>query len=119
MASDLYAPDAQFQDPFTAVRGADAIGEYLTNAYLNVIECRFDFGTPVIDEMRMCQPWIMHVRHRRLRSGQPLVVEGNSVLQWNDEQLEFHRDYFDAGQLLYENVPVLGPAVRWLRRHAG
>lgn len=119
MASDLYAPEGHFQDPFATVRGADAIGEYLTNAYLNVIDCRFDFGPPVIDGVRMCQPWIMQVRHRRLKGGQPLRVDGNSVLQWDGELLVFHRDYFDAGQLLYENVPVLGSAVRWLRRHAG
>jgi hypothetical protein len=27
-----------------------------------------------------------------------------------------HRDYFDAGALLYEHLPVLGTLIGWLKR---
>jgi hypothetical protein len=27
-----------------------------------------------------------------------------------------HRDYFDAGALLYQHVPVVGSMIRWLHR---
>ncbi|HCW90926.1 MAG TPA: transcriptional regulator, partial [Marinobacter sp.] len=34
------------------------------------------------------------------------------------QRIGYHRDYFDAGQLLYENVPVLGRMIRWIRGQA-
>ncbi|QHF41154.1 transcriptional regulator [Pseudomonas sp. S34] len=30
-----------------------------------------------------------------------------------------HRDYFDAGALLYEHLPVLSRAIAWLKRRLG
>ena len=33
-----------------------------------------------------------------------------------DGKVERHRDYFDAGALLYQHVPLLGSAIRWLQR---
>jgi len=30
-----------------------------------------------------------------------------------------HRDYFDAGAMLYEHLPVVGRVVSWLKRRIG
>ncbi|WP_228141680.1 hypothetical protein [Marinobacter sp. X15-166B] len=61
-------------------------------------------------------PWVMHLRHKRIRGGAEIKVDGISQLRIVDGGITLHRDYFDAGQLLYENLPVLGGAVRWLRK---
>jgi hypothetical protein len=26
-----------------------------------------------------------------------------------------HRDYFDVSDLIYERIPAVGPAVRWIK----
>ena len=53
----------------------------------------------------------------RLNRGQLISLEGCSLLRWNaDGKVERHRDYFDAGALLYQHVPLLGSAIRWLQR---
>ncbi|TVP58677.1 MAG: nuclear transport factor 2 family protein [Halomonadaceae bacterium] len=114
----VYAPGVSFRDPFVEIQGLDALETYFTGAYSNVIACQFDYGQPLINGDRVALPWVMHLQHRKLRSGQELIVDGMSHLHLHKHLVIYHRDYFDAGQLLYENVPLLGSAVRWLRRHA-
>ena len=46
--------------------------------------------------------------------GQPITLQGCSCLHWRD-RVHFHQDYFDAGALLYEHLPVMGTAIRWLK----
>lgn len=111
----VYSPDVQFTDPFTSVQGLDALGRYLDSAYGNVIGCRFDFGRLAIDDDQVAVPWVMYLRHKRLRGGQEIRVDGISHLVVRNQRVIMHRDYFDAGQLLYENLPLLGRAVRFVR----
>ena len=35
-----------------------------------------------------------------------------------DGLIEFHRDYWDAAEELYEKLPLLGGLMRWLKRRA-
>ena len=60
----------------------------------------------------------MHTSHPRLAGGQLIEVEGCSFLLWRDRVYR-HRDYFDAGALLYEHLPVLGRVIAWLKRRMG
>ncbi|WP_148862914.1 nuclear transport factor 2 family protein [Marinobacter fonticola] len=116
--SSVYASNVRFTDPFVSIQGLDELTEYFGGAYANVISCGFTFDEPMGSDIDICLPWTMTLRHRRIRRGSPVTVEGISHLRIVDDRVAFHRDYFDAGQLLYENVPVLGTAVRWLRKYA-
>lgn len=40
-------------------------------------------------------------------------------LHFTDHKVYRHRDYFDAGSLIYEHLPVLGRAIAWLKRRMG
>ena len=62
--------------------------------------------------------WVMSYRHPRLAGGQVIRVSGCSHLLWRDKVYR-HRDYFDAGALLYEHLPVLGRVIAWLKRRMG
>lgn len=114
----VYGHDVIFTDPFVSVHGLDELSDYFTGAYANVISCSFAFDEAIHGDHSVCLPWTMTLRHKRIRRGQPVQVEGISRLRIVDDKVVLHRDYFDAGQLLYENVPVLGTAVRWLRKYA-
>lgn len=115
----VYGEDIQFQDPFGKVAGLDALTEYMAGAYRNVLHCQFRFGDPVIQQRWCSIPWVMELRHKRINHGRSVFVDGISHLEIRDGKVRFHRDYFDAGQLLYENLPVVGSAIRWLKRQAG
>ncbi|NMT63675.1 nuclear transport factor 2 family protein [Marinobacter orientalis] len=117
--SSVYSDNVRFTDPFSSVEGIDELTEYFAGAYANVISCGFDFGEPVISGENVCIPWVMHLQHRRIRKGKPVKVDGISQLAIRNGHVAFHRDYFDAGQLLYENLPVMGGVIRWIRNQAG
>jgi hypothetical protein len=57
----------------------------------------------------------MTYRHPRLKQGEPILVQGCSHLLWTDDKVFQHRDFFDAGALLYEHLPVMGRMIRWLK----
>lgn len=115
----VYSGDVRFQDPFLTVDGIEELTRYFSGAYSNVTSCTFDFGDPVINGRDVCIPWIMRLRHKRIRNGQQVNVDGISQITIHGGKVTSHRDYFDVGQLLYENLPVLGKAIRWIRSQAG
>jgi limonene-1,2-epoxide hydrolase len=116
--SSVYSDDIIFTDPFSTVRGLAELTRHLDSSYQNVISCRFEFGLPVVDKQQVALPWIMYLRHKRLNKGVLVTVDGLSLLRIDGQRIGYHRDYFDAGQLLYENVPVLGRMIRWIRGQA-
>ena len=50
---------------------------------------------------------------------QPSPFEPFSTPNWlkpkQRDRVHFHQDYFDAGALLYEHLPLMGGAIRWLK----
>ncbi|SFN48480.1 nuclear transport factor 2 family protein [Marinobacter pelagius] len=115
----VYSEGIRFQDPFGRVTGLDELTHYFAGAYKNVISCRFEFEPAVANGASVALPWVMKLRHRRIRGGREISVDGISHLEIEDGRVSFHRDYFDAGQLLYENLPALGRVVRWIKGQAG
>ncbi|WP_460120937.1 nuclear transport factor 2 family protein [Pseudomonas sp. S2_C03] len=115
----LYTADVHFTDPLHDVQGLETLRRYFTALYANVSELRFDFhGFDQIAEGEGYLRWVMSYRHPRLAGGRLIRVDGCSYLRWRDKVYR-HRDYFDAGALLYEHVPVLGRAIAWLKRRMG
>ena len=116
---ELYTADVHFTDPLHDVLGLETLRRYFTALYASVSELRFDFhGFDQIAEGEGYLRWVMSYRHPRLAGGRLIRVDGCSHLRWRDKVYR-HRDYFDAGALLYEHVPVLGRAIAWLKRRMG
>jgi hypothetical protein len=113
---ELYSDDVRFTDPLHEVHGLAAMRRYFAELYSQVSELRFDFhGFDQVREGEGYLRWTMHYAHPRLNKGRILHVEGCSHLAWHDKVYR-HRDYFDAGALLYEHLPVMGQAIGWLKR---
>lgn len=117
--ADLYSEDIRFQDPLGTVNGLDELTHYFAGAYANVVDCRFEFGEAVVQGESAALPWVMHLRHKRIRKGREVQVQGISHLRIRDGRVYYHRDYFDAGEMLYENLPVIGGVIRWIKGQAG
>lgn len=116
---DVYSEDIRFADPLGSAEGIDALTHYFAGAYENVISCRFVFDDSVVQGRLASIPWVMHLRHKRIRGGREIQVAGISHLEVEQGKVCYHRDYFDAGQLLYENLPVVGGVIRWVKGYAG
>lgn len=119
----IYSDDVVFEDPLHRVEGLSALRRYFAGLVEGLDECRFEF-TDVLTESASGQGgqavlfWTMHYRHRKLRGGAPLSLAGSSHLKFTDRVI-YHRDYFDAGAMLYEHVPVLGFVIGKLKARLG
>lgn len=116
----IYAESIRFVDPAHEIVGLDRLRAYFGGLYANVASIDFDFRC----EMRLGDAgyvqWRMTFSHRRLKGGRPIHVDGASYLQFDStDKVCFHRDYFDLGAMLYEQLPVLGTVVAALKRRLG
>lgn len=116
--AEVYSEQVRFADPFSTVEGLENLQAYFDKVYTNVTACRFEFGDTLVSGDQACVEWTMHLQHPRLRRGRELNVRGISRLTITEGRVCYHRDYFDAGELLYENLPLLGSAVRLVRSFA-
>lgn len=111
----LYSDDVRFQDPLHKIHGLPAMRAYFEQLYANVEDLRFQFhGYDQLAPGAGYLRWTMTYRHPRLNGGKPIDVDGCSHLLWHD-RVYAHRDYFDAGALLYEHLPVMGRIIKWLK----
>ncbi|HRP34593.1 MAG TPA: nuclear transport factor 2 family protein [Gammaproteobacteria bacterium] len=111
----VYADDVLFEDPLHRVEGLAALTEYFERMYAGVESISFEFGEVIDAPGQAMLTWTMRMTHRRLRPGEPLALPGASHIRY-DQRVHYHRDYFDAGALLYERLPLLGTVVRAVRR---
>lgn len=58
----------------------------------------------------------MHWSHPRIAGGDPLELPGCSVVDTEKGLITRQRDYYDAGEMIYEHLPPLGWAVRGVKR---
>lgn len=112
---EIYRNDIQFRDPFHAIDGLNKLTAYYQRLMHNLTECRFEFHHSVETETEAVLFWTMHYRHKSIAGGKPLLLQGNSHLKFN-ERVFFHRDYFDAGEMLYEHLPLIGGVIRHVKR---
>lgn len=116
LVDELYEADVRFDDPFHRIDGREALRAYYARMYAGVLGIRFDFSDETVGADDLVLYWTMRYRHARLRGGAEISLEGCSRLVYGETgRIARHRDYFDAGALLYEHVPLLGRAVRLIR----
>ena len=115
--AELYHDDMVFTDPLHTIQGLAAMRDYCANLYANVRHIDFTFHhCQQLSDTEAVLRWTMTFQHPRLQRGKPIAVEGCSFVQFRGDKVYRHRDYFDAGALLYEHLPLLGRLIAWLKR---
>lgn len=110
----IYEEGVIFIDPFHEIKGVRNLVPYFEKLYRNIESCKFDFLNEYSLESSAMITWIMTFSHKSLGKKQ-IVVPGSTEIHFN-EKIYYHRDYFDAGKMVYENVPLVGPAVNYIKR---
>ncbi|MDQ7730886.1 nuclear transport factor 2 family protein [Halomonas sp. SpR8] len=114
---EVYTDDIIFSDPLHKIEGIKALERYFSTMYENVEACQFSYHTRQLQGQQAFVTWTMSFVHPKLASGRRIEVEGCSALTFaNDGRVSQHRDYFDAGAMLYEHLPLMGSAIRWLKK---
>jgi len=112
--ASIYDKNIKFVDPFHEVNGLETLMGYFSRLYRNVESCDFEFKEIYKSNSSAMVTWNMLLKHKSL-SKHPIDVPGSTEIHFN-EKIHYHRDYFDAGKMLYENVPLIGSAVRFLKK---
>ena len=115
----LYTEDVHFEDPAHALQGRKALLDYFASLFKNLDSCSFKFHQTLICDADIFMSWTMFISHPKLRNGETIRVEGGSFLKTRYGRIFYHRDYFDLGAMLYENLPALGVIVRKIKQGLG
>ncbi len=109
----LYHQDVVFKDPIHEIRSISAVHAYFVKSGEGLQECRFTYLDQLATEHNAYIKWDMHFKHPKLGT-ECHTVRGMTNIQFNDK-IFYHEDVYDMGQMLYEKVPVMGLAVRWIK----
>ena len=111
----IYHQQVEFQDPAHTLVGLDNLEAYFESLYTNLSTCTFVINKILQDGDEAAIYWSMSFSHPKLSKGKAILVEGTSLIQGTEDKVIKHRDYVDFGAMLYEHVPVIGHAVRFLK----
>jgi len=111
----IYEPDIIFKDPVHQIEGLDALTDYMQTMYANVQQCSFTYLDEIVADDRAVVKWDMEFRHRKLSGGKSITVRGVTIVEFR-ELICTHEDIFDLGSMIYENVPIVGMQIRYLKQ---
>ena len=119
--SDIYRNDIVFQDPLHHITGLANLSSYYQGMLDGLESCRFEFTQQLVEEALDSKDshavlfWTMHYQHKKIAQGKPLSITGNSHIRY-DDKVFYHRDYFDAGAMLYEHLPIMGFVIKQIKK---
>jgi hypothetical protein len=113
-----YANDVWFNDTLKEIQGLAQLAPYLRHSAEAVEAC-----TVRIDEIigngngDYFARWSMMIRFKRFARGEDTHSIGISQLRFDrDGLVVFHQDFWNAADGLFQYVPVLGAAIRAIKR---
>ncbi len=114
----VYTAEAFFKDPFNEVRGVPAIARIFGHMFNQVDDARFVVTTQVAQGDSAFLTWDFRFRMKRFSRSEQCIRGATHLRFAADGRVNFHRDYWDAAEELYEKLPLLGSFMRLLKRAA-
>ena len=111
----FYSKDIVFIDPAHQLSGILALKSYFADLLQNTQECRFVINAVNQENNTFFLTWCMVYRHKRINRGREVSVEGISKIVIEDDLITHHRDYFDLGIMIYEQLPIVGGLIRGVK----
>jgi steroid Delta-isomerase len=114
---EVYKDDATFQDPFNAVKGLPAISHIFHDMFVRCHAPRFVITETIMEDNRALLVWDFTFRLKSLKPDLTRKIHGTSLIRFAaDGRVQSHRDYWDAAGELYEQLPIIGSIMRWLKK---
>jgi len=114
----IYHNEVIFIDPIHQVEGFDNLHHYFTSLYQNLAYCDFVIEQAIVQNSSAAIYWKMTYQHTKLNKGNTVTIIGTSHIKGQDDKVIYHRDYLDVGAMLYEQIPVLGKLILWIKKQA-
>jgi len=112
---DTYAPEAWFNDTIATEVGIDAVERYLLKTARGAESIKATVQDVAVSGPDCYVRWSMEVRTRNLAGGEPTVTEGVSQLRFDEQgRIILHQDFWNPAAGIYQHLPLLGPAIRYV-----
>lgn len=118
LLANIYHQDVVFIDPLHRIDGLSALTKYFSNLYENLDAGRFEMKKVLQQDNAVSLYWTMYFSHSKIKAGKEVSFDGNSFLEYQDGKVIFHRDYFNAADMLYQHIPVLGGLINLVKKRA-
>ncbi|MEO6018395.1 MAG: nuclear transport factor 2 family protein [Polaromonas sp.] len=116
---EIYTPQAYFKDPFNEVRGLEEVRRIFVHMYAALEQPRFVVTDCIAQGDQCFLSWNFQFHFKNFDRANLQTIRGGSHLKFTAGGLvDFHRDYWDAAEELYEKLPLLGHLMRWLKHRA-
>lgn len=110
-----YTTDAYFKDPFNELRGITGIRRVFAHMFEQLNEPKFRVTGRWQSGEGAVLLWDFTFRMKRGR-GALQTIRGATHLRFADDgRVNWHRDYWDAAEELYEKLPLVGALMRLLK----
>jgi len=116
--AEVYSEDVFFKDPFNEVRGLPEVIGIFSHMFEQVDSPRFVVTNHVLQGNQAFLTWDFLFRMKRYSAAEQCIRGATHLCFGPDGKANFHRDYWDAAEELYEKLPLLGPLMRGLKRLA-
>ncbi len=113
LLTEIYDNNIIFTDPVHSFTGLDRLKYYFHNLNANLLKGSFMFHDEAIAGDKAYLSWQMTVTFKK--PARTLSASGISVLTIAEKVVN-QRDYFDAGEMFYEHIPVMGGIIRKVKR---
>ena len=113
----FYTLVAYFKDPFYEVRDVRRIQHIFADMFEQFQHPRFVIQEQLCDDSKRQALLTWHFLFTW--RGKDWCIVGSSHLRFSPDGLvEYHRDYWDASEELYEKLPLIGWVLRALKKRA-
>ncbi|MCH9692516.1 MAG: nuclear transport factor 2 family protein [Gammaproteobacteria bacterium] len=112
--AEIYSAKIIFEDPVHRLVGRENLVNYFKSLLSNTGQCRFAIDTMITQNNTAFVSWELCFTHSKLKASKPIKVQGVSYLRYS-ESIDYHRDYYDLGQMIYEQLPLLGTIIRQVK----
>jgi len=112
---EVYAPEAWFNDTLATKEGIEAIEAYLLRTARDTKEVRATIEDVAVSGSDCYVRWTMVIRTPNMARGQPITTIGMTQLRFDRQgRIILHQDFWDPGAGIYQQLPILGRAVRFV-----
>ena len=111
----IFDVQAKFKDPFNEVQGVEKIYEIFQDMYLTLDNPKFEIIETVSKENFAYLKWNFVFSLKN--DSQKKSFEGVSRVEFNKEGKAIsHIDFWDAGENVYEKIPILSFFIKLIKR---
>jgi ketosteroid isomerase-like protein len=100
----FYSEDVYFKDPFNEFNGVNKLERVFSHMFETLEKPRFEF----IDVIENSDGAFLSWNFLFNLKGKEMSIHGGSLLKWSPNgQINYHRDYWDAGEELLLKIPII------------